>query len=210
MSMSWCGLREKPWLRDVPAGVPYIPDAAARDGYPDSTDPQGALLDADDEFLIGYAPGMQEQRFDIDRSAKLIPAGADLVLQIHYTPTGNTSVDDLTSIGLTLARERPAKRFYSATAMSWRWAIPPGASNFEGRASLTFGEAVQLVFIQPHMHLRGKDIDRSSRLSRRSRRKPLLRVPQYDFGWQNHLLLCETASIAQGRTSGGHGALGQL
>jgi hypothetical protein len=33
----------------------------------------------DNEFLVGYVPGMQAQRFDIDDSAKLIPAGADIV-----------------------------------------------------------------------------------------------------------------------------------
>jgi hypothetical protein len=43
------------------------------------------------EFLVGYVPGMEAQRFDIDHSAKLIPAGADIVFEVHYTTNGATS-----------------------------------------------------------------------------------------------------------------------
>ena len=38
--------------------------------------------------LRRYVPGMEAQRFDIDRSARLIPAGADIVLEVHYTTNG--------------------------------------------------------------------------------------------------------------------------
>jgi hypothetical protein len=40
------------------------------------------------EFFVGYVPGMEAQRFDIDRSARLIPAGADLVIEVQYTTNG--------------------------------------------------------------------------------------------------------------------------
>ena len=43
-------------------------------------------------------------------------------------------------------------------AVSWNWTIPPGDPNYEGHAKLTFGDAVELVSLQPHMHLRGKDM----------------------------------------------------
>jgi hypothetical protein len=185
------------WLRDVKPGVPYIPDAVARDGQPDSTDPQARLIDADDEFLIGYAPGMQAQRFDQDHSAKLIPAGSDIVLQIHHTTNGQAPVEDLIRIGLTLADSPPAKRFFSATATSWRWTIPPGDPNFEGHARLTFGEPVELVFIQPHMHLRGKDMTvRVTWPNGESR--IVLRVPKFDFSWQLIYDLAEPLELPQG------------
>src|SRR5205823_5871673 len=170
-------------LREAVPGVPYIPEAASREGQPDSNDPQAGLIDASDEFLVGYAPGMQPQRFDIDRSAKLIPAGSDIVLQIHYTPNGKTAIQDQTKIGLTLAKEPPAKRFYSATALSWHWEIPPRDPNYEGHARMTFGEPVELVFIQPHMHLRGKDM--TIRLVYPTgESETVLSVPHYNFAWQ--------------------------
>jgi hypothetical protein len=171
------------WLKDAQPGVPYIPQASSREGQPDSSDPQAGMIDESDEFLVGYAPGMQPQRFDTDRSAKLIPAGADIVLQIHYTPNGKTQMRDQTSIGLTLAKEPPARRFYSATAQSWRWEIPPGDPNYEAHAQMTFGEPVELVFLQPHMHLRGKDM--TIRLVYPTgETETILSVPRYTFDWQ--------------------------
>jgi hypothetical protein len=50
------------------------------------------------EFLVWYVPGMEAQRFDIDHSAKLIPA-ADLVLEVHYTANGIEG-EDQTMVGL--------------------------------------------------------------------------------------------------------------
>ena len=134
-------------------------------------------------MLAGYAPGMQPQRFDIDHSAKLVPAGSDIVLQIHYTPNGKTVVEDQTKLGLELATEPPVKRFMSAVANAWHWSIPPGDPNYEAKGSLTFGEPVELVFVQPHMHLRGKDM--TIRLVYPDgKRETLLSVPHYDFYWQ--------------------------
>src|SRR5262245_10152188 len=66
------------WLRNVKPGRPYIPDADSREGQPDSNDPRAGLIDAGDEFLAGYAPGMQLQRFDVDHLAKRIPAGSEI------------------------------------------------------------------------------------------------------------------------------------
>src|SRR5438132_8690545 len=36
--------------------------------------------------------------------------------------------------------------------------IPPGAPNWETLGELEFGEDAQLVWLMPHMHLRGKDM----------------------------------------------------
>jgi hypothetical protein len=135
------------------------------------------------ELLAAYSPGMQPQRFDIDHSAKLIPAGSDIVLQVHYTPNGKTSMQDQTRVGITLAKEAPLKRFFSAVANASHWAIPPGDPNYEAHGSLTFGEPVELVFLQPHMHLRGKDM--TIRLVYPAgKSETLLSVPHYDFNWQ--------------------------
>jgi hypothetical protein len=173
----------EPWLRDAKPGEPYIPEAASKEGTPDSNDPQAGLINENDEFLVGYAPGMQAQRFDIDHSAKLIPAGSDIVLQVHYTTNGKTVEQDQPRIGLTVASEPPAKRFMSAVAMNYHWTIPPGDPNYEGHARLTFGEPVELVFIQPHMHLRGKDMT-VNLVYPDGRSSTVLSVSHYNFAWQ--------------------------
>ena len=167
------------WMKAAKPFVPYVPSLAEAE----ASDPQGQPVNMSYELLAAYSPGMQPQRFDVDHSAKLVPAGSDIVLQIHYTPDGKSAVEDRTRVGLTLAPEAPAKRFMSAVAASSKWEIAPGDSNAEGHARLTFGEPVELVSIQPHMHVRGKDM--TVRLVYpNGESQTLLRVPHYDFHWQ--------------------------
>jgi hypothetical protein len=167
------------WMKDAKPFVPYIPTTEAER----ESDPQSNPVNISYELLAGYSPGMQPQRFDIDHSAKLIPAGSDIVLQVHYTPNGKGALEDQTRIGLELAKVTPAKRFMSAVAASNNWTIAPGDANAEGHARLTFGEPVELVFMQPHMHLRGKDM--TMRLVfPGGESETMLSVPRYDFNWQ--------------------------
>jgi hypothetical protein len=167
------------WMKDAKPFVPYVPSDEAEQ----ASDPQSDPVNISYELLAGYSPGMQPQRFDMDHSAKLIPAGSDIVLQVHYTPNGKTSLEDQTRVGLELAKQTPAKRFMSAVAASNNWIIAPGNANAEGHAKVTFGEPVELVFMQPHMHLRGKDM--TIRLVYPTgESETVLSVPRYDFQWQ--------------------------
>jgi hypothetical protein len=160
-------------------------------------DPQTKPVDVSYEYLAGYSPGMQPQRFDIDHSAKLIPAQSDIVLQVHYTPDGKTPVSDQTKIGLTIAAQAPAKRFMSAVVASTDWTIPPGDPDYEGHAKLIFGEPVELVSLQPHMHVRGKDMTiRVIYPSGQS--ETLLTVGHYDFHWQIVYYLDKPLLLPQG------------
>jgi Copper type II ascorbate-dependent monooxygenase, C-terminal domain len=165
------------WMREAKPFVPYIPPMSAAADHPQ------AKPGMSNDYLAGYSPGMQPERFDIDHSARLIRAGSDIVLQLHYTPNGKTAMADRTKVGLTLAEQAPAKLFMDAVAASWNWTIPPGDPNYEAHAKLTFGDPVELVALQPHMHLRGKDMTiRVIYPSGES--ETLLSVPHYDFHWQ--------------------------
>ena len=61
--------------------------------------------------------------------------------------------------------------------------IQPGDPNAEAKACLKFGQPVDLVYMQPHMHLRGKDMRIDATLPGGEQRT-LLNVPRYDFNWQ--------------------------
>ncbi len=181
------------WMKEAKPFVPYIPPLNSAE----SGDPQGQPVNMSYELLAAYSPGMQPQRFDVDHSAKLIPAGSDIVLQVHYTANGRTPVEDQTRVGLTLAKEAPAKRFMSAVAASAKWEIAPGDANAEGRARLTFGEPVELVYVQPHMHVRGKDM--TVRLEYpNGDSQTVLSVPHYDFHWQIIYYLEKPLSLPEG------------
>jgi hypothetical protein len=71
----------------------------------------------------------------------------------------------------------------SAVVASADWTIPPGDPNYEAHAKLRFGEPVELVSLQPHMHVRGKDMTIRVIYSS-GQSETLLNVPHYDFHWQ--------------------------
>ena len=185
------------WMKEAKPLKPYLPPPDAHDGEPDKADPQAVPVNMSYELLAAYAPGMEPERFDVDHSAKLVPAYSDIVLQIHYTPNGKTEVQDQTRLGLTIVKDPPQKRFMSAVANAWHWAIPPGDPNYEAKGSLTFGEPVELVFLQPHMHLRGKDM--TVRLVYPGgKSETLLSVPRYSFNWQVVYYLAKPLKLPEG------------
>ena len=75
--------------------------------------------------LGGFAPGRQPDTFE-DNSGRLIPAGSNLLLQMHYTTSGRETVD-ATEVGLFLHDEPPAYVMSGGVAGQRRFIIPPGA-----------------------------------------------------------------------------------
>ena len=107
-----------------------------------------------------YAPGSQPLDFRYSDSAKLIPGGRPIRLEVHYTPNGKETKDK-TMVGFTLAKA-PAKRQFVIMApehlVDIRRPIPAGAANYETVGELTFSQDAELAWFMPHMHLRGKDM----------------------------------------------------
>jgi len=169
------------WMAQAQLGAePYAPGPTRQQDMLKANNGDASVLTS--EFLVGYVPGMEAQRFDIDQSAKLIPAGADIVFEVHYTTNG-TEGEDQTKVGLELAKEPPKRLFLSVGAAQPGLVIPPGDPNAEAKATVKFGQPVDLVYMQPHMHLRGKDM-KIDALYPTGELETLLSVPHYDFNWQ--------------------------
>jgi len=131
-----------------------------------------------------YAPGAPPMDFGIYDSAKLIRGGGNLRIEVHYTPNG-TATSDQTRIGFTLAKEPPQHRFITLAPKSLAKAgtrIPAGEANWETRGELEFGQDAQLVWLMPHMHLRGKDM-RFSLVDPNGRSQTVLDA-KFNFNWQ--------------------------
>ena len=186
------------WLKEAKPGEPFVPVIHKRDANgagvgidPRSADPrrrwgngepqqQGAL---GNEFLVAYVPGIQPQTFNLaGNSAKLIPAGSDIVLQMHYTPNG-TPQTDVTKVGLVLAKQPPKYRYLTIGASTNQLKIPPNDPNYEVHSQITFEQDAQLVWLQPHMHLRGKDFEYRL-VYPTGQVDTALKVPNYSFSWQ--------------------------
>ena len=134
-----------------------------------------------------YEPGRPPADFRPYDAAKLIPAGTDIAVNVHYTPNGGP-VTDHVRIGFTLAKEPPKRRYIAMSTASpsepTQFAIPPNASNWEAPPAVaTFDHDVEIVGLMPHMHVRGKaarfDLEYPD-----GKKETVLNVPRYDFNWQ--------------------------
>lgn len=161
-------------------------------------DAEGAAMPANGPTFGGQAPGRSTAEdcwvpgqvaadYRSFNAAKLVPAGSDITLNLHYTPNGKAVTDHL-KIGLTIAKEPPARRYVSLSVSAPTnpklFAIPPGDANWQSPpAEATFLQDVELVFMFPHMHYRGKDMTYTLEYPD-GRKEVVLSVPHYDFNWQ--------------------------
>lgn len=148
-----------------------------------------------DAHLCGYAPGDMPSVF-APGTAKKIPAGSDLVFQLHYTPNGKIRTDR-SKVGLTFAKTPVEHRARTVGIAQTRFIIPAEADNHPVRASYTFPRAAHLISFMPHMHLRGKSFQYEATFPD-GRKQILLSVPAYDFGWQTSYNLAEPLAMPQG------------
>lgn len=132
--------------------------------------------------VAGFAPGEEPMIFPAGTGFK-IPAGAELVWQVHYTPTGKKEIDQ-SQVGLVLCKQKPEREVHAGGAMNLRFEIPAHAENHRVVSSKRFDQSVELLTLTPHMHLRGKDF-RYTAIYPDGKRKILLNIPRYDFNWQH-------------------------
>jgi len=163
------------WLRGVPRGVPFSSD--------DLLSPK-LRQDAhwtDSDVLLVYAPGSLPDRWP-EGFAKLVPAGSDIVLQMHYTTREGRATEDRTCIGLVFSG-RPLKRVLTLQLTNDRFQIPPGDPAYRVEVHGSLPNDALLLSLFPHMHLRGKAFEYNI-VEPQGRIRTLLRIPHYDFFWQ--------------------------
>jgi peroxiredoxin len=148
-------------------------------------------------FLAGFAPGTRPLVSPAGW-AKKIPAGSQLVFEIHYTPIG-TPQQDRSSIGLIFVDEKDVTHQMStANAINPRFEIPPQDPSYKVEARRKFDRDVTLLSLFPHMHMRGKSFRYELVSPDGDQREILLDVPHYDFNWQNSFILSEPRRIPAG------------
>ena len=173
------------WLREAQPGVPFVP-------------PPGNLANiggSGSEVLMSYTPGKIPDAWR-PGLAKLILAGSDLVLQIHYTTNGKET-EDRTKIGLVFAKEKPAERAVTVGPANVLFKIPPGDPNYPVQARMVFPNGGTILSFFPHMHLRGKSFEYRA-VYPDGRSEVLMRVPKYDFFWQLDYRLSEPLTVPPG------------
>jgi peroxiredoxin len=157
---------------------------------------QRGLNPANADYLAAYSPGMPPRELPAG-TAKVLPAGAKLLIQAHYTPRG-TPQTDRSVIGLSFADPATIqKRMASVAAINFQFRIPAGFADFQAIAEHRFNQDYILHALLPHMHLRGKSF-RFEATYPDGRREVLLDVPRYEFDWQNAYILDEPKRMPEG------------
>ncbi len=176
------------WLKHAPVGEPFTAS--------DLSDPEERRQahETTSDLLLVYAPGSAPDRW-AEGMAKFVPAGSDLVFQMHYTTNGEAARDE-TRAGLVFAKSAPKQRVITLQLNNHALMIPPGAENFRVEVEGTLPNDATLLSLFPHMHLRGKRFEYDI-VHGDGSVETLLRV-NYHFHWQLSYKLAEPRLLKAG------------
>jgi hypothetical protein len=181
----------------LPPNASWMKNAVPGEAYEEGSEGMGGAKEGTD--LLGkYNPGLGAQSFDIDGSAKFIPKGSDLVFNLHYTSVG-TPQTDRSRVGLVFAKHPPTTRYWMSpgTPAAFNLVIPAGDRNAEVVSEVTVGvDDAKLVYIQPHMHLRGKDYE--VRVTYPSGETETVFKGVWNFDWQVGYQLAKPLVVPKG------------
>jgi Copper type II ascorbate-dependent monooxygenase, C-terminal domain len=134
----------------------------------------------------GWAPGSPPHMYP-DGTGVSIPAGARLVIQVHYSlselPKDSGPIEpDLTRIGLFLS-STPVQKIMILPIINTWFNIPAGQSNYPVIAIMPVPTTLDVYSIAPHMHLLGTRVTVDAWLPFFQRRQ-MIRIDDWDFHWQ--------------------------
>jgi hypothetical protein len=139
--------------------------------------------------LGGWSVGNTARRLPNDMG-RYLKKGSDLVVQVHYHPTGKTEIDQ-SEIGLYFvdkpvehSLKEPAKLVGSIWMANYEMDIPAGDANYRRSTTYTLPKDVIMVGIVPHMHLLGKAM-RVTATQPNKKPEVLIDIPVWDYNWQD-------------------------
>lgn len=166
-------------LQRVKLDAPVYDDGCAA---PNGGLAPGSRAEMNGPTLGFYAPGKDIARWPAN-GARLLPAGANIILEMHYSKTTGKVEKDRTRVGLVFAKAPPEITVLSQGGLNNYFKIPAGAPNHEAKACYEFRQDTQLLSLMPHLHKRGKAM-KYEVVHPDGQRRTLLSVPDYDFNWQ--------------------------
>ena len=151
-------------------------------------------------MIAGWAVGGMPEHLPEGLAIKL-PKGSDLVLQSHLHPSGKKEKEQ-TVLGLHFADKPPARTlvsiqlppFFGFTA---GLDIPAGDADFRLRDQFELPCDIDAVTIGGHAHMLCKSVQMHAKLPDGGE-QPLLRIPAWDFDWQNRYTFASLVRIPKG------------
>lgn len=145
--------------------------------------------------LGGWAPGSMPRPMP-EGTAKAIKKGSDLVIQVHFHPTGKEE-SELSQVGLYFSKEAPKRTLGAITLRSRQMNIAPGDAAYKVKDSQTTTIDMEAVGIIPHAHLLAKDIKCNATLPDGTV-QPLIWIKDWDFNWQGSYQYAKPVKLPKG------------
>lgn len=142
----------------------------------------------------GWSPGKTPRPLPNGLGRKM-DKGSDLVMQIHYHPTGKET-RDRSKVGIYFV-DKPKDEAFAIWTSSFDLDIPPGEANYKAEASYTLPADLTMLSCIPHMHLLGQEMTVTARLPDGTTRQ-LIHVPQWDFNWQDEYMYAQPFKLPKG------------
>jgi hypothetical protein len=154
-------------------------DAAdAGPGYTSFAGPGIELYEDLTFWAVGHEPSFLPSGI-----GQLLARQSDVVLQVHYHPTGRPEVDR-SRIGIYFSREPVKKALHWSTASNSEFVLPAGDANTEVKASWYIPVDLEVLAVAPHMHALGRDM-RIAVTYPKGGTKDLINIPKWDQSWQS-------------------------
>ena len=145
-------------------------------------------------LLGGWAPGASPPP-DAPSLSQLVRKGTDIVIQIHYHPSGKPE-EDQSSLGLKFSGP-PTKGRSGIILSNHRIAIPAGDAHYVVKAGVTLPRDVDVFGITPHAHYLATQMQVNAVLPDGTVRH-LIRINDWDFNWQGQYRYKEPIHLPQG------------
>jgi hypothetical protein len=135
----------------------------------------------------GIAPGNDPESFSPGTGYPVQP-GSKFVFAMHYHKESGpgTAVSDQSIAGIKFysKEEQSQLRTVHIEAIgNGAFEIPPNHEHWQVGAARVFDRPIEVHYLMPHMHLRGKAAKFTATYPDGAQ-EVLLEVPSYDFGWQ--------------------------
>ena len=153
--------------------------------------------EGDGGYWGAYVPGNSGRTYP-EGFARKLPAGATISFQIHYTPNGKATQDQL-RMALVFAKEPPRFAMHTAAVANHRLSIPPGEANHVEVMTQTVPFDMPVTALLAHMHVRGKAFKFEVTYPD-GKSETLLDIPRYDFNWQLRYEFKEPRVLPRGST----------
>jgi thiol-disulfide isomerase/thioredoxin len=145
--------------------------------------------------LGGWAPG-NRPRWVPEGMGRFLQKGSDMVMQVHYHPSGKDETDQ-SEVGIYFVR-KPAPNMLGGFAVeNWEIEIEPNEKSYRRKASYTLPVDTTIIGVAPHMHLLGKEMKCWAELQDGSK-LPLVHIPRWNFNWQDEYFYRKPFTLKRG------------